>query len=259
MDALAFTAMAADRSGARESAKRGGLAAFDSLMRQYERLVLATALRLTGNLEDAQDASQEVFLKLYRNLGKLEDREDLAPWLYRVTVNVCRDLRRKKPASAEEADAAAPGDLTVYFIVGGDEPAGPTPAPAAPVPAELQSTVAALKQAFPFKNYSLLDALSTRVRAGSGGEASGQLNAGRISEFGVRSVSVEPDGTGIKLEHLFARVRRPRTAEGKVNYLDSGVSSDVVDIKRGQKLVIGRSSLDGPGKALFLVLIAVVQ
>lgn len=108
MSALAFTAMAADRSGARESAKRGGLAAFDALMRRYERLVLATALRLTGNLADAQDASQEVFLKLYRNLGKLEDREDLAQWLYRVTVNVCRDLRRKKPALAEETEAEAP-------------------------------------------------------------------------------------------------------------------------------------------------------
>jgi RNA polymerase sigma-70 factor, ECF subfamily len=107
MSVLAFTAMAADRDRVTESARQGDLAAFDAMMRRHERLVLATALRLTGNLEDAQDASQEVFLKLYRNLGKLKEREDLAPWLYRVTVNVCRDLRRKKPAEAEETDLAA--------------------------------------------------------------------------------------------------------------------------------------------------------
>jgi RNA polymerase sigma-70 factor (ECF subfamily) len=51
-----------------EAASSGDLAAFEMLMRQHERLVLVTALRLTGNLADAQDVSQEVFLKLYRIL-----------------------------------------------------------------------------------------------------------------------------------------------------------------------------------------------
>jgi hypothetical protein len=41
-------------------------------------------------------------------------------------------------------------------------------------------------------------------------------------------------------------------------YTDTGISTDVVDVKEGQKLVVGRSSLDGPEKALFLVLIAKV-
>jgi RNA polymerase sigma-70 factor (ECF subfamily) len=88
------------------------LAAFDQLMRQHERLVLATALRLLGNLEDAQDASQEVFLKLYRNLGKLEDTDNIPAWLYRVTVNACHDVgRKRKPtASVEEAEAVAAAD-----------------------------------------------------------------------------------------------------------------------------------------------------
>jgi RNA polymerase sigma-70 factor (ECF subfamily) len=88
-----------------EAAGSGGLAAFDSLMRQHERLVLVTALRLLGNLADAQDASQEVFLRLYRNLGKLESDRAMAAWLYRVTVNVCHDVRRKRPVSAPVEDA----------------------------------------------------------------------------------------------------------------------------------------------------------
>lgn len=94
------------------AARAGDLAAFDLLMRRHERLVLGTALRLLGNLADAQDASQEVFLKLFRNLGKLERPDNIPGWLYRVTVNVCHDLgRRRKPmASVDEAEALAAAD-----------------------------------------------------------------------------------------------------------------------------------------------------
>ena len=61
-----------------EAAKAGDLAAFETLMRQHERLVLVTALRLLGSLPDAQDVSQEVFLRLYRNLGKVDAAGSLA-------------------------------------------------------------------------------------------------------------------------------------------------------------------------------------
>ena len=88
------------------AAKAGDLAAFDLLMRQHERLVLVTALRLLGVLEDAQDASQEVFLRLYKNLHKVETSGNLSGWLYRVTVNVCHDANRKRRVSAPMEDAA---------------------------------------------------------------------------------------------------------------------------------------------------------
>jgi RNA polymerase sigma-70 factor (ECF subfamily) len=107
MTALAIPAMAGSLEGheARQAAPAGDLAAFEALMRQHERLVLGTALRLLGNLADAQDASQEVFLKLYRNLGKV-DPTACAGWLYRVTVNVCHDLRRRRPETAPVEEAA---------------------------------------------------------------------------------------------------------------------------------------------------------
>ena len=117
MRALAILATAGAMDNPREpatvldAARAGDLAAFEELMRQYERLVLATALRMLGNLEDAKDASQEVFFRLYRNLGKVESRS-LSSWLYRVTVNVCHDLRRKRgqAVAVEEAgDVAALG------------------------------------------------------------------------------------------------------------------------------------------------------
>ncbi|HZU25576.1 MAG TPA: RNA polymerase sigma factor [Bryobacteraceae bacterium] len=77
-------------------AKAGGEAAFEQLMKKHERQVLLTSLRLLGRLEDAQDAAQEVFLRLHRNLKIFASVAEIRPWLYRVTVNVCRDLLRKR-------------------------------------------------------------------------------------------------------------------------------------------------------------------
>ena len=91
------------------SAHRDELADFERLMRRYEKQVLVTSLRLLGNLEDAQDASQEVFVRFYRHFRRLEEQDDCAGWLYRVTVNVCRDLRRKQPvAEVTSGDEAIP-------------------------------------------------------------------------------------------------------------------------------------------------------
>jgi len=93
------------------AAQAGDLAAFELLMRRHERLVLVTALRLLGNMDDARDASQEVFLKLYRNLAKVAT-DNLAGWLYRVTVNECRDTQRRRARARSEelpAEMAAHG------------------------------------------------------------------------------------------------------------------------------------------------------
>jgi RNA polymerase sigma-70 factor (ECF subfamily) len=96
-----------------EAARAGDRPAFDLLMRRHERLVLGTAYRLAGNLPDAQDAMQEVFLRLFRNLAKIETG-NLAAWLYRVTVNVCHDARRRQPETVTMDEApelvAAGGD-----------------------------------------------------------------------------------------------------------------------------------------------------
>jgi RNA polymerase sigma-70 factor, ECF subfamily len=77
----------------------GELAAFERIMSQNERRVLRVALRLLNNPQDAQDASQEVFLRLYKHLGNLDEAHGYEPWLYRVTVNVCRDMARGRRRS----------------------------------------------------------------------------------------------------------------------------------------------------------------
>ncbi len=85
---------------------------FEGLMKAHERRVFQTACRLLGRREDAQDAAQEVFLRLYRYRHRFDDRRPLEPWLYRVTVNVCRDLGRRRRVrqgvSLDELEATRP-------------------------------------------------------------------------------------------------------------------------------------------------------
>jgi RNA polymerase sigma-70 factor (ECF subfamily) len=90
---------------------------FEDVMRAQERRVLRTALRLLGRLEDAEDAAQEVFLRLYKHWAKVDWSRPVEAWLYRVTVNVCADLRRKRPmVEPLEFDPAAAGS----FAAAGD-------------------------------------------------------------------------------------------------------------------------------------------
>jgi hypothetical protein len=145
-------------------------------------------------------------------------------------------------------------ELTVYFVLGSDAPMGSA------IPTDLQSTVATLKSTFPFKNYGMLDILSLRTRAGVPASTSGQLSQGRLTSFSVNSASLESDGNMIQLNNLKAGLRIPFVnKEGVTSYGDTGLQTNVVDVKEGQKLVVGRSSLNGPDTALFLVLIAKVE
>ena len=77
------------------SMKAGNEKAFEIIMVRHQTQVIRTAWRLSGNLQDAQDAAQEVFFRLYRYRRRVDESRDLKPWLYRLTVNVCRDMARK--------------------------------------------------------------------------------------------------------------------------------------------------------------------
>jgi len=79
-----------------ERAKAGDISAFERIVVRYERRVLSLAWRLLGRPEDAQDASQEVFLRAFRFLHRFDQRRPFEPWLMKMTVNVCHDLGRKR-------------------------------------------------------------------------------------------------------------------------------------------------------------------
>jgi len=68
-------------------------------------MVLRTARRLLGRMDQAQDAAQETFLRMHRYLARFDESRDPGPWLYRIVVNACRDIARRRTSlvTLEEA------------------------------------------------------------------------------------------------------------------------------------------------------------
>src|SRR5262245_45614082 len=77
-------------------AQSGDLTAFDQLMINHQQKVITLAWRMLGNQDDARDAAQETFLRVYKHLNKVDPARDFSGWLYRIAVNVCRDISRKR-------------------------------------------------------------------------------------------------------------------------------------------------------------------
>ena len=80
--------------------------------REFGPVVFRRCLRLLGDRSAAQDATQEVFMKLLGSIGRLEDRETVLPWIYRVATNHCLNLLRNARARGEEAPAEEHGALS---------------------------------------------------------------------------------------------------------------------------------------------------
>ena len=79
-----------------QRALSGDSAAFESIILRYERRVVSLAMKLLGKGDDAQDAAQEVFLRTYKYLHRLNLEKSIEPWLMQMTVNVCRNIGRKR-------------------------------------------------------------------------------------------------------------------------------------------------------------------
>jgi RNA polymerase sigma-70 factor (ECF subfamily) len=93
----------------------GDRAAFEEIVVRHERRVLTLAYRLLGNMDDAQDAAQETFLRAFKYLRRFDSSRPLEPWLVSMAVNVCRNLGRKSQqrravfVSGEFAEPVDPG------------------------------------------------------------------------------------------------------------------------------------------------------
>jgi RNA polymerase sigma-70 factor (ECF subfamily) len=72
----------------------GHSAAFEQIIVRYETRVMTIATRILGRRDDARDVAQEVFLRAFKYLHRLDLRKPVEPWLVRITVNVCRDAAR---------------------------------------------------------------------------------------------------------------------------------------------------------------------
>jgi len=82
-----------------ELARAGDQAAFEKLVRQYDRQIFRTAQHITQNREDAEDITQDVFLKAYRKLDQFQGNSKFSTWLTRIAVNESLMRLRKRKTS----------------------------------------------------------------------------------------------------------------------------------------------------------------
>ncbi len=99
-------------------AQQGDTAAFEELVRLYDRSVLRLAVHLTGSQEDGQDIYQEAFLRAYINLARFRFECSFYTWIYRIVTNLCLDHLRKKHSRHSRGR-----DLTTAMSPDGEEEA----------------------------------------------------------------------------------------------------------------------------------------
>ncbi len=95
---------AATASALVDAAKAGDQRAFESLVRRYRKRIFALALHITGSSSEADDITQDVFLKAFRALAEFEGRSQFFTWVYRMTVNRSLNARRDRARRGEEPD-----------------------------------------------------------------------------------------------------------------------------------------------------------
>lgn len=107
----------------------GNMAAFDALVRAYERPAVATAYRLLNRSDEAQDVVQEACLRAYRSLVRLQDPTRFGPWLLRIVRNLALNARRARTTRGGRTVALDEQLGTGGMTDGGGEPIVADPGP----------------------------------------------------------------------------------------------------------------------------------
>ena len=99
-------------------ATKGNVESYNLLVSRWEKRIYNYLLRITANREDALDLTQDVFLKAYQNLRKLDDAARFAPWLYRIAHNEAYSMfRKRKPET--DIDELEPEATGTGVAIGG--------------------------------------------------------------------------------------------------------------------------------------------
>ncbi len=75
---------------------RGETEAFNTLVWRWQKTIYNFILRDIGNREEAHDLTQQVFVRVYRNLDKLKNLDRFSTWIYQIAANLCRDLIKQR-------------------------------------------------------------------------------------------------------------------------------------------------------------------
>jgi RNA polymerase sigma-70 factor, ECF subfamily len=117
---LAVRASASDDLELVHASKDGDVAAFEQLVKRYDRKLLRIAQSITHNTEDAEDAVQDAFSKVFQHLGQFREESQFSTWLFRITVNQSLMKLRKQRAKREvslDQDLQADEDLLPMEVI----------------------------------------------------------------------------------------------------------------------------------------------
>jgi len=112
--------MAMHEDGLLGAAAGGDEAAFRDLMMPLRPQLHAHCYRMLGSVDDADEALQEVLLRVWRGLGRFEGRSSLRSWLYRIATNVCLNLIQKRPKRVlplDHTSSAGPHEMSSEVLV----------------------------------------------------------------------------------------------------------------------------------------------
>ncbi|NUO79870.1 sigma-70 family RNA polymerase sigma factor [candidate division KSB1 bacterium] len=82
---------------------RGEAAAFNTLVWRWQKTIYNFILRDIGNRDEAQDLTQQVFVRVYRNLDKLKNLDRFSTWIYQIAANLCRDLIKQRRRRGQQS------------------------------------------------------------------------------------------------------------------------------------------------------------
>lgn len=86
------------------NAQNGDIEAFEEIVDLYQKLIYNISFKMLGNTDDAMEASQEVFMRIYRSIKKFKFDSKFSTWIYRITTNLCLDIIRKNKVSIVSID-----------------------------------------------------------------------------------------------------------------------------------------------------------
>ena len=101
-----------------ELAQNGDIGAFRKLVERHQKQIYYLAFDLTGNKQDAEDLSQEIFIKMFHSLKKFRGDSKLSSWLYRVTVNSWVNENRKGSGRLRKVQEPLEEDLVQDHVNG---------------------------------------------------------------------------------------------------------------------------------------------
>jgi RNA polymerase sigma-70 factor (ECF subfamily) len=109
-----------------ESARRGDMGAYDALIRRYQERIYATVYHMTSNHEDANDLTQEAFIKAFQALKSFKGGSSFYTWIYRIavnkTINFLKQRKNHASMSLNDLDFNAEHDPDLVALISDNTP-----------------------------------------------------------------------------------------------------------------------------------------